>query len=189
MTNTTELKEDIAYVRAAADRSHTHPVPSIYLLWAAIAFCGFTLVDFVEDYRWIGRYWLVLAPAGFCLSMWLGTRASYHAEQADRQEGIRWGLHWLAFMAAGVLGLALVQAEHLTWQGFGSLWVLLLALTYFHGGLHLERRLLPIGLLLGVCYLITLFVPGYGWTTAGVIVAVTLTAQAFLGARRRDATN
>ncbi len=98
-------------------------------------------------------------------------------------------LHWLAFMAAGILGLALVQAEHLTWQGFGSLWVLLLALTYFHGGLHLERRFLPIGLVLGVCYLITLFVPGYGWTTAGVIVAVTLTAQGFLGARRHNATN
>ncbi len=189
MTNTEELKEDIAYVRAAADRSDTNPIPSIYLLWAAIGLCGFALVDFTDDYRWIGGYWLVSAPAGFCLSMWLGIRASHHAGQTDRQEGIRWSLHWLAFMVAGLLGGALVVAGHLKWSGFSSPWVLLLGLTYFQAGVHLERRLLPIGLMLGVCYLITLFVPGYGWTTAGVIVAVTLTAQAFLGARVRDATN
>ena len=189
MTDTKELKEDIAYIRAAADRSDTNLVPSIYLLWAVIVLCGFALVDFVDDYRWIGRYWVVSAPAGFCLSVWLGMRASHHAGQADRQEGIRWSLHWLAFMVAGLLGGALVAAGHLKWSGFNSLWVLLLSLTYFQAGVHLERRLLPIGLVLGVCYLITLFLPGYVWTTAGVIVAVALTVQAFLEARKHDATN
>ena len=138
MTDTKELKEDIAYIRAAADRSDTNLVPSIYLLWAVIALCGFALVDFVDDYRWIGRYWVVSAPAGFCLSVWLGMRASHHAGQADRQEGIRWSLHWLAFMVAGLLGGALVAAGHLKWSGFNSLWVLLLSLTYFQAGVHLD---------------------------------------------------
>ena len=85
MTNTEELKEDIAYVRAAADRSDTNPIPSIYLLWAAIGLCGFALVDFTDDYRWIGGYWLVSAPAGFCLSMWLGIRAS-HLPRRERHD-------------------------------------------------------------------------------------------------------
>ena len=37
--------------------------------------------------------------------------------------------------------------------------------------------------MLGVGYLIILFLPSYGWTSAGVLTALALTAQAFIGAR------
>ena len=187
MTDPEEFKEDIAYGRAMADRSDTNHVPSIYFLWAALGLCGFALIDFVDDVRWIGRYWIVAGPVGFCLSMWLGRRASHHIGQADRQEGMRWALHFLAFMVAGLLGGALVAAGQLTGPGFNSLWVLLLALTYFQAGVHLDRRLLPIGLLLGASYLATLWVTEYAWTAAGV--AVALTAQALLGARPRESAS
>ena len=46
MTNPDTLREDIAYVRAATDRASTAPLPSVYLLWAAIGLCEFALVDF-----------------------------------------------------------------------------------------------------------------------------------------------
>ena len=185
VTGTERLKEDMAYVRAAAERSENVHVPAYYLLWAAICLCGFALIDFADSGRWIAAYWMVAGPVGFGLSGWLGARASRLAGQSDPEKNKRWRLHWLAFMAAGVLGLGLVVAGQLTWAGFSSLWPLLMALTYFQAGVHMERRLLPIGLMLGIGYLVTLFLPDYGFTMAGVLVAAALTAQAFLGAPTR----
>ena len=189
MATTDNFKEDIAYVRAAAERAGAGSIPSIYVLWAVIGLCGFALTDFVTDARWVGRFWMVAGPAGFCLSLWLGFRAGRHAGQGSLQSGVRWGLHWLAFMAAAALGAALVAAGHLQWSGFGSLVVLLLALSYFHAGLYMDRRMLPIGGVLGASYLATLFVPGYQWTLAGVLMAAALVWQAVLGMRTRDAAH
>ena len=70
-----------------------------------------------------------------------------------------------------------------SWSGVGSLWILILALTYFLAGLLLERRLMPVGIVLAVGYLFTLYVPEYGFTTAGVMVALALVAQAWLRTR------
>lgn len=189
MTTTGNIKEDIAYVRAAAERAGAATVPSIYVLWAAIGLCGFALADFVADGRWIGLFWIVAGPAGFGISALLGHRASRHAGQGGRRTGARWGLHWLTFMAAVALGAALVATGHLQWPGFGSLVVLLLALSYIHAGAYLDRRMLAIGVVVGACYLVTLFVPGYQWTAAGVLVAGALVWQAILGARARYAAH
>lgn len=190
MTDTKTLKEDIAYVRAVAERSESLPMPAAYLVWAVLWLCGFALVDFVgPESVWVGVFWLVAAPAGFGLSGWIAERAQRQAGQADHQENRRWSLHFLAFFTSGLLGFGLVAAGQLTWAGFISLWILLLGLTYFQAGLYLERRLLPIGLLVGVGYLVTLLVPEYGFTTAGVLVAAGLTLLAFLETRVQRATN
>ncbi len=186
MTNRDTLREDIAYVRDATNRANATTIPSIYLLWAAIGLCGFALVDFVDDSRWIGRFWLLAGPGGVGLSLWLGFRAQRQVEQADRRSGIRWGLHWLAYFVAGMLGLALVLSGHLDWAGFGSLMVLLLSLSYFHAGLQFDRRLLPVAVVAAVCYLLTLVVSGYEWTLAGVLMASVLVWQARLAARTHD---
>lgn len=186
MPDGNQLREDIEYVRAAAERLKPPPVSAIYFLWALLGLCGFAMVDLVGDLRWVGIYWSFAGPIGTALSLWLGMRASRDAGLVNRSEGVRHGLHWVAFMAAGLLGLALVQAGHLTWPGFGSLWVLLLALTYVQAGLHLERLMLPVGLVVGAAYLVTIWVPNFAWTTAGVVVAVGLTAAGFKGAPKRD---
>ena len=185
MTNRDTLREDVAYVRDSMNRASA-TIPSIYLLWAAIGLCGFALVDFVEDSRWIGFFWLLAGPVGGGLSLWFGVRAQRQVGQADRRCGIRLGLHWLAFLVAGMLGLALVPSGHLDWAGFGSLMVLLLSLTYFHVGIQLDRRLLPVATVAAVCYLVTLIVSGYEWTLAGIVLAAALVWQARLGARTHD---
>ena len=64
--------------------------------------------------------------------------------------------------------------------------MLLLALTYFQVGLHLERRLLPIGILMGAGYLVTVWVPSFGWTVTGVVIAIALVTGAFLGAPKSE---
>lgn len=188
MTDKQQLSEDLAFVRAAAEGSVPTHVPAIYLLWAVLCLCGFTLVDVLgPGSGWIGVYWAIAGPAGTGLTWWFAARAGLKAGQVDRREGKRWVLHFAAFGVAGLLGFGLVATGQLTWPGVSSLWILVLALTYFLAGLHLERRLLPIGLVLGVGYLITLALPAYGFTTVGVLVAVALTSQAFLGGRRQNA--
>ena len=187
MPNNRKLKEDIAYVRAATERATAPTVPAIHLLWAVLGFCGFAMVDFADNLQWVGIYWCLAAPIGYALSAWLGRRASRAAGVANRELGVRHGLNWLGFMAAGVLGLALVRAGHLTWQGFGSLWVLLLALTYFQVGLHLERRMLPVGLTAAGAYLMTIWIPGFGWTAAGLALAAVLAFLGFIGEPRHEA--
>ena len=189
MTTTGNLREDIAYVRAAAERADAASIPSIYVMWAVISLCGFALPDFVADGRWVGRFWMVASPVGFLVSALLGYRASRRAGQGSRRVGVRWGVHWLAFMAAVALGAALVATGDLSWSGFGSLVVLLLAVSYFYAGLYMDRRMLAIGGVAGASYLVILFIPAYQWTVAGVFMAVALVWQAFLGARARDAAH
>jgi len=186
MTDAERIRGDMAYVRAAAERSDPVHDPASYLLWAAIVLCGFILPDFAASRPWIGTYWLVAGPVGFGVSIWLGVRASRRAGQADRRKGVRWFLHWLAFMVAGWLGGLLVTTGQLTLEGYNAFWLLLIALTYCQAGMHLDRRLAPIGLLVGVGYLMTFIVPGYRWTMTGVLIAAALVAQAFLGAPTRD---
>ncbi len=187
MTDKQRIADDIAYVRAVAERTKVPRITSIFRVWALLALAGFVLVDIADDRRWVGIYWMVAGPAGFVLSWWLGTRASREAGLRNRALGVRHAQHWLAFMAAGVLGLALVRTGQLTWPGFGSLWVLLLALSYFHGGVHLDRRMVPIGLVAAGAYLFTIWVPGFGWTIAGVALAAALASAAAFGVSEPDA--
>lgn len=188
MVNKQSLEDDLAYVRTAAEQSTNVHVPAIYLLWAAICLCGFSLVDIVgPQSALIGYFWLVATPVGFGTTIWLAWQARHRAGVVDRRQSSSWALHFLGFVAAGLLGIAAVATGQLTWAGFSSHWILLAALTYFLAGLHLERRLLPVSLLLGVGYLISLFMPGYGFITAGILAAIALVTMAFLGPRIADA--
>lgn len=155
MTDTEQIREDIAYVRAAAGRAEPVHEPALYLLWAAIVLCGSALPDFAATRPWIGTYWIVAGPVGFGVSAWLGARAGRRAGQADRRRGVRSALHWLAFLAAGCLGGLLVATGHLTRDGYSAFWLLLIALTFCQAGVHLDRRLAPIGVMVGVGYLLT----------------------------------
>ena len=49
--------------------------------------------------------------------------------------------------------------------------------------------MLPISGVAAACYVVTLFVPEYQWTLAGVLMAAALVWQALLGARTRDAAH
>ena len=189
MAASERIKDDLAYIRGAVERTEGVHVPSVYLMWAAIGLVGFSMPDFITNgwvgwsYNAIGWYWAVMGPAGFAASWLLSARANDRAGQLNMRTDIRWGLHWAAFGATGILGIALALSGHVGWEVYGALWVLLLALSYTLAGVHLERRLLPIGIMLGVGYLAILFLPQYGWIAAGVLTAAALTAQAIIGAR------
>ncbi len=189
MSSSNKLREDVAYVRAVAQRSGPGQPTATFVFWAVVAVIGFALVDFASDPRWIGWFWLVAAPFGVVFSAWLGIRHSRRVGQKDSWEGIRWGLHWLSFLGVGLLSSVLVATEQLTWSGYSSIWLLFLALTYFLAGLHLDRRLLPVGLVAAVGYVITLFVPDYGWTITGILFAAALLTLGYLGVMPRGQTS
>ena len=113
MAASERIKDDLAYVRGAVERTGNVHVPSVYLMWAAICLVGFSMPDFITNgwvglsYNSIGWYWTVMGPAGFLASWWLSGRANDRAGQLSQRTGIRWALHWAAFGATGVLGIAL----------------------------------------------------------------------------------
>lgn len=190
MTDTDSIKDDIAYVRAVAERTGPGHVPAIYVIWAMICVVGFSLVDLVgPGSSWVAIYWLMAGPGGGALSWWLAVRAGVRDGQADRRQGKRWVGHFVGFFVVGLLGCVLAAAGELSWSGLTSLWILLLALTYFLAGLHLDRRLMPIGIVLAAGYLLTFYLPEYRFTTAGALVAVALLVQGLRGAREAHATN
>ncbi len=190
MTDAKLLKDDLAYVRAAAGRSGPGHVPGIYFLWALLCLCGFTLIDLVgPGSKWTAVYWFIAGPAGTGLTWWFASQAGRRTGQADRRKGKRWAAHFLAFFAAGLLGCGLAATGELSWSGLSSLWILLLALTYFLAGLHLERHLIPVATALAAGFVVTLFLPEYRFTTAGVLVALALAVQGLRGTGQRHATN
>ena len=144
MTDRDTLGEDIAYVRDATSRASGATI-------RRSMFCGrqsgraasrWSISLMIPGGSGDSGCWQV--PAALPTLCGSGFRAQRRVGQADRRSGIRWGLQWLEFLVAGILGVALVATGHLDWAGFGSLVVLLLSLTYFHAGLQLDPRLLPI---------------------------------------------
>lgn len=183
MSATENLRDDLHYVRTALRRrGHAPFPPSIALLWAAICLAGFAVVDMWPGEAW--KFWVVAAPAGFVLSMWLGFRRSREAGEEDRAEAMRWASHWLGLLAAsGLLGLGFA-AGALTADGFGAVILLLITMAYFTAGIHLSRPLLLVAPVLAGGYLAVLYVEGHVWLWLGAVTAIALAATPFLS--RRD---
>src|SRR5436190_4879920 len=181
-----QLESDLGYVREVVRKSEHDRSPAVvYLLWAAITLAGFALVDFAP--KRVGFFWLVAGPMGGLISAWLGRRQSVRRGQVRREEGIRWGLHWGGMMAAILLAVPLAVTGVIQARGFGNVILLVVALTYFLAGVHLERPLAWIGALIAVGYIALFFIPAYGWTFVGVLVAAALAATPMIGGRESAA--
>jgi len=75
----------------------------------------------------------------------------------------------------------------LQWDGLSPAILLILALGYFQAGVHFDRALLWIGLLMGAGYLFVMFVSAYAWTVVGLVLAVALTIAGLRGGRPHEA--
>ena len=177
-----QLENDLGYVREVVQRSeHDRSPAGVYLLWAAIVLVGFALADFAPTR--VGLFWVVAGPLGGLISGILGWRHSVRRGQVRREEGIQWGLHWGGMMAAILLAVPLAATGVIQWKGFGNVILLVLALTYFLAGVHLERPLIWIGALMAAGYVALFFIPAYGWTLVGVLVAAGLAVTPLIGGR------
>ena len=179
--------DDLSYVKRALARDENSPFPaSIAVLWAAISAVGMPLNDFAPERA--GLFWMVAAPVGFLLSIWLGYRGSRAAGESDRREGLRWALHF------GVLLLAMLAAAlGAAWGAFtgaqmGMIALLVCGVVFLLAGVHLARPLAWVGAVQLAGLPAVLLLPEWRWTLVGAACAVALLAIGLIGRRRGAAS-
>lgn len=168
------IRDDLDYVASTVRQQERRSgVPAIYYLWAAIVLVGFALPDFAP--RVAGPFWFVTGIGGGLLSWWLGARAERKTGVNDKALGGRYGWHWTIggvgfFLAA--LPMILGRVDPAT--GTAS-FLLVGGLVYGLAGVHLERPLLWVGLMMLAAYVVmVVFAPPYVWTITGVVIALSL---------------
>lgn len=189
MNAVNELRDDLSYVSAAVKRTRSAGVPSIMLLWAVLTPIGFGLADFAP--QWCGMYWLIAGPAGGMLSMYLANVAAKSAGLVDKSLGRRHGLHWITMFAAYGLVAASALSGHMGGFALAPMFLLLTAVAYTLGGIHLEdsKALLPAGLIMFIGYVVLEWAPvPYPWTITGLIVSASLVTAARGAARNQAAS-
>ncbi|HEY2932830.1 MAG TPA: hypothetical protein VGK99_13890 [Acidobacteriota bacterium] len=185
--DTTPIEGDLQFVKEVLRKSEGKRSPrTIYFLWAAIVLVGFALVDFAPVR--VGIYWMIAGPAGGVISAILGYREGQRLGQRDADIGIRHCLHWLGMMGAIALVVILGITGAVGQVNLGRIILVIVALGYFLAGIHLERPLMWIGLLMGTGYVAILFISGHTWTVVGAIIAISMVAAAFTGERQSGAT-
>lgn len=182
MSTEKPFESDLQFVADVVRRSRPAEPAAIYFLWAVIIPIGFALPDFAPHYA--GWYWLVMAPLGAVVSMWLGWRYNRRQGQVDRREGLRHGGHWVLFGVGFLLVPLPALTGHLPLPAVAPYLLLVVGLAYASAGLYLNRGLLLTGIimLVGFAGLVSLPLP-YLWTATGVVVALALAAAGWQLAR------
>lgn len=186
MEHIEHLEGDLRFVRTALNASTRKGSPSaLYFLWAAVCLIGFTLVDFRAT--WVPLYWSIAGPLGFVASAFLGWRHARRVGQASSSEGRRHLLHWGGVLVAVALAVLLRARSGMASEHLHAVILLLLALGYFTGGLHLDRPLVWVGLLMAAGFVVVTLAPVYAWTTVGIALAVALTVTGIRAGRTGEA--
>jgi hypothetical protein len=181
------LQSDLNFVRDAVDAStRSKSPPALYFVWAVIVGIGFTLVDFRADL--VPAYWSAAGPAGFLVSAYLGWRHARRIGQASSADGRRHLLHWGAVVLVVALAVFLGVKNALPPNVLHAVILVVLALGYFTAGLHLDRSLIWIGLLLAAGSIVVMAVPSYAWTGLGIALAISLVVTGIRQGRSREAT-
>lgn len=180
------LEGDLRFVRAAVASAGRSTTPAaIYYLWAAIGLVGCVLVD--ARPAWIPWYWGAAGPTGFVVSTYLGWRHARRAGQVATSDGWRYSLHWGGMLGAIALALLLPAGGIMPWAALNATILLILALGYFTAGVHLDRALLGVGVLMAAGVVVITIVSAYAWTVVGVVLAAALAIAGLRAGRRHEA--
>lgn len=174
MSQLESARANLDYVASTLRRHSRTPGDAyIYFLWMVLVPVGFALPDFAP--RAAGPYWFVAGIGGGLLGWWLGARGERRRGVVDRDLGRRHGWHWgIAalgfFLAALPMFTGTIDVAH-----GASLFLLVGGLVYLLAGVHLERGILPSGVLMLVAYVVLLVTRlPYVWTVTGLVIAVAL---------------
>lgn len=172
MSDPKHFAADFSYVRHTLPRPVGAPT-AILILWAAVGVPGFALVDLARAA--IPWYWLVAAPLAMIASILLARRATARRGEIERPSGLRWLWHWVGLLVAVVGFVLLAAAGLIPFHVLGPTIVLLLAVAYFLGGIHLDRRLLWVAATLAASFPVIALVPSFGWTASAAMLTIVLT--------------
>jgi hypothetical protein len=183
MADLDRIQDDLGFIRSTVDGASRHQVASLYFLWAAISLVGFILMD-LNPAR-VGQYWMIAGPSGFALSSYLGWRDQRRSGVMNLGEGLRYMQHWGSMMVVIFLAVLLVIRGVMPGDALGPVILLILALSHFHAGVHLDPPLRWVGLLLVVGFFLVLSIDSYEWSIVGLAVAAAMTVAGILESRRR----
>jgi hypothetical protein len=181
MSEANQLHDDLQFVRNAVerrDRTASSPA-AINYVWAVYVLVGYTLIDLRPEIS--GWFFMAGGIIGGLLSFYLGKRASRKVGDHDHELVRRIMLHWFAGMLlaiASAIALASIIPA-LRGQAGGQLIVVMIGLVYFLGGVHFQRYLLILGPVLIIGGLLVGYVPRYGWTALGAVIALGLVIPTF----------
>jgi hypothetical protein len=182
MADLDRLQEDLGFVRSSVAKAGSHRSgPAVYFLWSALTLAGFVMVDVRP--AWVGAYWMIAGPLGGILSAYLGGRHGARIGQINRDINKRYGWHWGAFVAV-ILLMSLMIGRGLSLQAFSSIILLMLALSYFLAGIHIDPPLRWTGLIAAAGYVAVLTGASYAWSMAGLALAVTFVLSGVREARK-----
>src|SRR5258707_1963686 len=183
MSQAQQATEDLQFVRQAVDRrerSRNIPTPIAWIV-AIYVLVGYALVDINP----IWASWF-FASAGVAMGVvfpLIGRRMSRQEGEFDRAEVVRLNLHWGSILLAIIGVIALGVVRHVDGQTIGQFIALTIGLIYFLGGVHFDRNLLWLGPLLMAGAIAITYVPHYGWTALGALVALGLVVPTWFRAR------
>ena len=184
MPATTDMRDDLGYVRDVVHRSERSAFPGgIAYLWAAIGLVGFSLIDFAPER--VPLFWTIASPTGFLLSAWLGWQHAREAGQESAREGRNHMLHWGGLVVAIFLLYPLIAQNALQGKAIAQVILLFVALAYFLAGVHLAPPLKWAAAAMAVGYVATLTLDDFAWTALGVLFALGLIASALAAGKGR----
>jgi len=177
------LVEDLQYVRQAVDRRGTQrPIPPV-IAWAVAIYVvvGYSLLDFNPRY---GGLFLMFGGIALGPICWvLGRRESARTGEYDRLEVRRIWLHWVSIVLAIAGVVTLGVSRHLDGQVIGQFIALTIGVVYFLAGVHFDRNFLWLGPVLMAGSIAIGYVPRYGWTSLGAVIALGLVLPTFFRPR------
>ncbi len=174
MNTTRSAHENLDYVADVVQRENlASGTPSIYFLWAVIVLVGFALPDFAP--KLAGLYWFICGTAGGFVSWFLAAHDAKAKGVHNKRLGRRYGFHWLVTGIGFILAALPMITGVIDPANGASLFLLVGGIGYCLAGIHLERGILPGGILMLVAYVLLLLVhPPYIWTLSGIAVAIAL---------------
>lgn len=174
MADINRIMDDLDYIKGAVRGSAPGGgLPALYFLWGAIIPIGFALPDFAPSYTPL--FWLIAGSLGGLFSSWFGARAARRAGVKNAALGRRHGLHWSLTGIAFVLCFIPLATGRMEPDVGAANFLLLAGISYALAGVHLERPLLPAGVvMLGAYGLMVWLAPPYAWTLTGLAVSAAL---------------
>lgn len=183
MSQMQQASEDLQFVRqTVARREQSRNIPtSIAWVVAVYILVGYALLDF--NPAWASLFFAVAGVGMGILFSILGRRMSRREGEFDSDEVLRLNLHWLSILLAIAGVIALGIARHVEGQTIGQFIALTIGLVYFLGGVHFDRNLLWLGPAMMVGAIAITYVPHYGWTALGALIALGLVVPTWFRAQ------
>jgi hypothetical protein len=183
MSDLNNLKDDLAFVRAAVDRGRDDrgTAPS-YFLWAAIIGIGFALPQVWPRAAW--PFWIVAGLAGGLASVWLGHRHALRRGVQDPAVGRRHGAHWLLTGAAIAVPMTAIWLGRVPAAVAMPMVLSSVGLGYALAGVHLHPPLRWAGFaLLAGGFVMLLWPTQHALTATGLTVAAALAVGGLVALR------